>query len=163
MGDLLHSASNHFELFSLPVQYPLDRQLLHARFLKLTRLAHPDFAGSDPDDQLRAMDLAARINEGFAILSDDLRRAEYLLSLKPLPTETPRLPQAMIERVFELREALAIAITREDEVGVTATRDEAHRWLDELMAQLPGLLDTDPLAARQHLAAARYIRKVIGF
>ena len=100
-------ARNHFELFGLPVQYQLDRLLLSTRYLELTRATHPDFAGSDPEAQLQAMELSARVNEAHAVLDDDLRRAEYLLELRG-GRVGDQAPADVLERIFEMRESLAM-------------------------------------------------------
>ena len=64
----LSGARTHFELFTLPARFTLDRQLLESRYLQLTRETHPDLAGTDPAAQLAAMQLSAQVNEAYATL-----------------------------------------------------------------------------------------------
>ena len=163
MTDLLHQATrarNHFELFGLPVRYQLDRQFLSARYLELTRATHPDFAASDADAQLRAMDLSARINEAHAVLNDDLRRAEYRLQLRGASIEDKASPE-LLERIFEMREALSLAVSSGDKTRAAAIRAEADNWLGHIVTEAGMYLDQDDNHKAQELvSAARYIRRV---
>jgi molecular chaperone HscB len=166
MSDLLHKAAraranNHFELFGLPVRYQLDRQLLSARYLELTRATHPDFAGTDADAQLQAMELSAHINEAHAVLDDDLRRAEYLLHLRG-GSVGDRVSPELLERIFEMREALSVAMTSGDKSQAAAVRAQAANWLDQVVTEAGTHLDSnDNQRAQELLSAARYIRKIV--
>lgn len=153
----LSASHNHFELFALPVQYQLDRQLLHSQYLKLTHLTHPDAVGGDDHVQLEAMQLSARVNEAFATLDDDFRRAEYLLTLREGATDPePRLPADLLDRIFELRETLT-----HDSTSARQVREEAGKWLARVLAQCGEAIDAGKLAeARQLLETARYVRRV---
>src|SRR5690242_19889914 len=113
----LYGARDHFALFSLPVRFTLDRPELERRYLELARLTHPDFAGSDAEAQVQALELSARVNEAYGVLSDDLKRAEYLVTLGGCDVEETKLAPEMLEKVFELREALSLAQSVEDEAG----------------------------------------------
>jgi molecular chaperone HscB len=154
----LSAAKNHFELFGLPVQYPLDRQLLHSQYLKLTRETHPDAVGGDEEQQMQAMQLSARINDAFATLDDDFRRAEYLLTLRGQAPGAVKLPPDLLDRIFELREALSFAQSTDDQESADQIRKQAGEWLGELLAQFGA---TDDVARMSELLeAARYVRRV---
>jgi molecular chaperone HscB len=157
----LLAAKNHFELFRLPVQYPLDRQLLHSQYLTLTRETHPDAVGGDEEQQMQAMQLSARINDAFATLDDDFRRAEYLLHLLTLRGQTPgavKLPPDLLDRIFELREALSFAQSRDDQESAGQIRKQAGQWLAELLTQFGATGDLPRMG--ELLEAARYVRRV---
>lgn len=154
-------AKNHFELLGLPVRYQLDRQVLSARYLDLTRATHPDFAGADAEAQLQAMELSARVNEAHAVLDDDLRRAEYLLQLRGGSAEGKASPD-LLERIFDMREALSLALSSEDSARAAAIRAEAANWLTQVVGEAGMYLDRGDCGQKtqQLLAAARYIRKI---
>ncbi len=164
MSDDLHQAiraNNHFELFGLPVQYRLDRQVLSARYLDLTRATHPDFAGTDAEAQLQAMELSARVNEAHAVLNDDLRRAEYLLHLQGGSIGDKVSPD-LLERIFEMREALSVALSSGDKTRAASIRAEAADWLVQVVSEAGMCLDSGNPGqkAQQLLSAARYVRKI---
>lgn len=161
LSRLAASARNHFELFGLPVQYQLDRQLLSTRYLELTRATHPDFAASDPEAQLQAMELSARVNEAHAVLDDNLRRAEYLLELRG-GRPGDKAPPDVLERIFEMREALSHALSTDGEAEAAATRDQAANWLHQVVTEAGSCLDSqNNQRAQELLSAARYIRKIV--
>lgn len=154
-------ARNHFELFGLPVQYQLDRQLLSTRYLELTRATHPDFAGSDPEAQLQAMELSARVNEAHTVLDDDLRRAEYLLELRGRRVGD-KVPPDVLESIFEMREALSLALSTDDDAQVKDIRSQAAKWLQQVVTDAGTCLDSqNDQRAQDLLSAARYIRKIV--
>lgn len=157
------NARNHFELFGLPVRYTLDRQVLSARYLELTRLTHPDFAGGDAETQVAAMELSARVNEANAVLEDDLRRAEHLLELRG-GAPAAQLSPEMLERVFEMREALSMAQTGGDEAEAENIRRQAEDWMGQIVEEVGARLDAGEggREVEQLVAAARYVKKIAG-
>ena len=154
-------ATNHFELFGLPVRYQLDRELLSTRYVELTRATHPDFAGTDAEAQVQAMELSARINEAHAVLDDDLRRAEYLLQLRGGTIGEKASPD-LLERIFEMREALSGALSSGDKSQAAAIRAQAANWLQQVVSEAGTHLDRgDNQKAQELLSAGRYIRKIV--
>lgn len=156
----LASARNHFELFSLPVRFTLDRQSLDARYLELAQQTHPDRHGDDPERLILAIDLSARVNAGYAILQDDLRRAEHVAEVRGGDLSAARPDQAVIERVFEYRDALSSQPGRADE-----PREGLQAWYEQLMQEIGRRLDDDASAETgrtcQLIAEARYVRRAL--
>ena len=152
-------ARTYFELFDLPVRFTLERQLLESRYLQLARATHPDLAATDTAAQMAAMQLSAKVNEAYAILRDDLKRAEYILRIR---NQKPAEPSTQtLSRVFDLRESLST--NANDHEAVRHTREEASRWLDETMAHIALALDTPNAGtkAAELVATARYLQKII--
>jgi len=102
---------NHFELFGLPVGFPLDTQALTTRYRDLQRQLHPDrFANaSDPERRL-SLQMTAQINEAYQVLKDPLSRGRYLLQLRGVDvdaeTDTAMAPAFLMEQM-DLREAVS--------------------------------------------------------
>lgn len=158
----LARSKNHFELFLLPVRFSIDRNCLESRYIELARMAHPDFAGSDPLKQSRAASLQARINDAYFTLGDDLARARYLLELSGVSIESARVAPEIMQRIFELRESLSLARSSNDEQGASAIRAEVGRWMDELMANIGRRLDEGERGPEitESIASARYIARI---
>jgi molecular chaperone HscB len=101
---------NHFEIFSLPQRYALDRALLDARYRDLQRSVHPDrFASAGDQERRISMQQAAQINEAYQTLRDPLRRGRYLLELRGQDAGDPQRThqdQAFLMEQMELRERL---------------------------------------------------------
>lgn len=103
-------STTHFELFGLPQSFTLDRAQLDARFRTLQGTVHPDrfAAASDLERRLSAQQ-AARINEGYQVLKDPLRRGRYLLELAGIRHDDEHRTTrdaAFLLQQMELREAL---------------------------------------------------------
>lgn len=75
-------STTYFELFGLPLSFDVDMAQLDSRYRELQRAVHPDRFASGSDQERRiSMQQATRINEGYQILKDPLRRGRYLLEL----------------------------------------------------------------------------------
>jgi molecular chaperone HscB len=114
---------DHFATLGLAREYPVDAALLERRVVEFGRELHPDRAGGDAAVRTRAMLAAAQLNEAYAIVHDDYRRAEYLLQLEGgrNANEDKSVPDGFLEKMLdermELEEALhgtpaSIAVVR---------------------------------------------------
>src|SRR2546429_591371 len=73
-------ATDYYELFGLPREFQIDRNLLPQRYLGISRNIHPDrFAQVGQEMQTFALRMSAAINKAHDVLRDDFLRAEYLL------------------------------------------------------------------------------------
>jgi len=109
---------NHFELFSLPQRYALERAELDARYRDLQRTVHPDRYASASDQERRiSMQQATQINEAYQVLKDPLKRGRYLLELRGCALDdqqnTHQDPEFLMQQM-ELRESLAEIRQQED-------------------------------------------------
>jgi len=109
---------NHFELFSLPPRFVLERAKLDARYRDMQRSVHPDRYASASDQERRiSMQQATKINEAYEVLKDPLKRGRYLLELRGHSIEDQQSAQqdpAFLMQQMELRETLA-EIREQDE------------------------------------------------
>ena len=106
----LDFSQNHFELMGQPVAYALDLAALDEAYRKLQGKLHPDrFAQAGDQERRLAVQGAAWVNEAYATLKDDSRRARYLLTLQGVEfndeRDTANDPDFLMEQM-ELREAL---------------------------------------------------------
>lgn len=111
--------TDRFSFLGLPRRLGIDLVELDDRFLKLSRIFHPDFFQDSFDDE-REISLvnAARLNTAYNTLKDPTTRAGYLLELelgaKYHPTKI--VPPELAEQIMELQELLTeyTAATTED-------------------------------------------------
>jgi molecular chaperone HscB len=103
--------ANHFELFSLPISFILDTDVLAQRYRELQRSVHPDnYAHAPEREQRLALQAAAQINEAFQTLKNPLLRARYLLILQGIHLEDAQhtlKDTLFLMEQMELRETLA--------------------------------------------------------
>lgn len=115
----LNFTQSYFELFSLPVQFTLDKSLLARNFRKLQAKYHPDRFVNANDQQRRiAVQSTGYINEANEVLKSPRLRAQYLLELAKVDFElcdtTHDMPFLMAQ--METREALEEASSSLDQV-----------------------------------------------
>jgi molecular chaperone HscB len=103
---------DYFTFFGLRRRLRLDMKDLEHRFRALSRLFHPDyFHNGTTTERLASLERSSYLNDAFRTLRDPMARLEYLLKLEGFtPKEsrdaTTRVPQGLLEEVFELNEEL---------------------------------------------------------
>ncbi|EAL19148.1 hypothetical protein CNBH2470 [Cryptococcus deneoformans B-3501A] len=106
------------ELAHLPCNgYTVDKADLRSNWVRRQRELHPDKYSTRGDGVVDlARELSGRVNEAYAVLGDDLRRAEYILSVNAQGTEeTDKIDDPMLlAEILEAREELEDAQTPEE-------------------------------------------------
>jgi molecular chaperone HscB len=164
-----------FEALGLAPAYALDVGAARRRLLALSRAAHPDFhANAGDETRRRAEDNTAALNAAFRILSDDVRRADWLVRALGGPGEDEEraMPAAFLHEVLEWNEAIEAARDAEHdsaaraELATLATRLEGERAGS--MQRIGSALDPLPATGspalrkvRQELNAVRYLDRAL--
>ncbi len=102
---------NYFEALGLPEQLAINSNTLETSFYALSRKWHPDrFARASADEQQRALDFSALLNDAYRTLRDPVRRAEYFLTFHKIGQvdagDEKKAPPELLEEVFELNMSL---------------------------------------------------------
>jgi molecular chaperone HscB len=130
----------YYDALGLGPKLSLDPDDLKQRFYERSREWHPDrFARRSPEEQKKALDMTALLNDAFRTLRDSVSRAEYFLEEHKLPpTKTP--PPELLEEVFELN--MALEELRGGDASVrTQLADAEKRFLDMRLETDRGLAD----------------------
>jgi molecular chaperone HscB len=100
--------SNYFRLFNLEKSFSIDEELLKKRFYDLSRQFHPDFYSVRSDSERSiACDNTAHLNQALKVLSDPIKRADYLLSMTVGNTPgNPTPPQELFDEILEVGDIL---------------------------------------------------------
>ena len=174
-------SSDHFERMGLQRSFDVDYVQLKKRYQDLQRASHPDLlAAAGSGDGVAAQGSAeaevesAQINEGYAILADPLRRAEYLLALHGQPitekdhgnTVDPSLLMEVMEWREEIEEAQQEA---QPEVVEALTKDFRTRQDDAIAAVgkafaltlADGECDPQLDQARNATIRLKYVRRAV--
>jgi molecular chaperone HscB len=97
---------NFFQFFGLEQKLCVDSETLQKRFYELSKQWHPDrFSRKGANEQAEALDASSILNDGYRILRDPVKRAEYLLEEEGFPIGEQRskdVPAELLEEVFEL-------------------------------------------------------------
>ena len=117
---------NYFDLFSLAVDFNIDRSILSEQYQILQGQHHPDkFVQSDDAQRRVAVQITAHLNQAHDTLKDEHARARYLLSLRGVSFDKEQdttKDMDFLMAQMELREQI-------DEV---ANDDEGLEQLDKL-------------------------------
>ncbi len=163
---------NYFETLEVPEKLIIDAQDLEKRFYALSRKWHPDrFARASADEQQRALDASAVLNDAYRTLRQPVSRAEHLLTLKGIPPSEDKVPPELLEEVFELNLALE-ELQAGDTDSLPQLRDALKRFQD-LLATADADLEADFRAwdesnapavlklIRAHLNYRKYISNLV--
>lgn len=162
---------DYFELFGVPRKYEMDAGRLTAAFRAVARQIHPDrFAAASEESRTLATQLTARINEAYALLSDPVARANYLLELAggPSAIEVRDVPGTLLMEIMELRERIEEARAAGDHEAMTAIRssvlEQKQQTLDAIAARADALATADEARKKEFrklLNAMRYFENLM--
>ncbi len=117
---------NYFELFDLPIKFAIDENRLNSVYLKKQKAALVSPDNSETSETL---------NLAYDVLSDPIKRAEYLLKLHGHETEISQSPENALA-MFSIREKF-------DSLHNDAEREKFFNFLDariaEFISALPAL------------------------
>lgn len=162
-----------FAVLGLTPNFTVDAKDLRKRLLRISRDVHPDFFGTAaPALRELAEKNSARVNKAFEILSDDVARADWLVTSLGGPDEQAEraMPREFLMEVLEwnetLEEARANASTFDPRLAVLRTELAARRGaaltrVGKLLTPLPEHASPSLLAVRQQLNAVRYVDRAL--
>ena len=107
---------NYFTLFTLPMKFKINKDLLDKNFYKLQLQFHPDLFINDSESKKQwILEKSIKINKGYKILNNSLDRSIYLLLLNGIKVNQEKLlskNQCFLKKYFFLYEELEILKTR---------------------------------------------------
>ena len=144
------SMINYFDLYELPVKFHPDVNLVKKKFYELSKKYHPDFHASESEEkQQEILELSTLNNKAYLVLSDPLKRIEYVLALNYMMTEGEKykLPQNFLMDMMDVNEEIM-----EQEVHPNATAlltiqgqvDAIERKLFDELKQFTDAYDNEP-------------------
>jgi molecular chaperone HscB len=126
-----------FELFSIKSEYDIDLVDLKNRYRELQLKFHPDQYSSDAiSEKMAAVTMSSLLNDGFEILSNSVKRAQYLLERAGINLQNDRSIEAeiLVEQI-ELREQLEAIVQ-------VSNLDDKEEKLEQLSTHLQNLFQT---------------------
>lgn len=163
------AASDYFAALGLPRRFDIDREALESVYLQRAQQLHPDrFSGAPAGQRRRAMEASSALNEGYRILRDPVRRAEYLCKLGGIDVDSsdpvhgaPPMSQMFLVEMIERREAIGEA-KQQGPASLDALRsrvdDEAEQVFDEA---LDALASEHVRPAAEALVKRRYLQRLL--
>lgn len=137
--------ADHFSLLGLPRNYAIDEKKLNSCFRAIARGVHPDrFTGEPEEVRSLATRLSAELNQAFDVLSDPVRRADYLLELAggPSAAEMREVPGEFLADVMLLREEIDQAKTAGDDDALRRHRESIAERRQATLRQIAALAES---------------------
>lgn len=99
---------DYFEFFGIPVSFFPDEADLRQRFLKNSKLYHPDFhTMASEAQQAEILEKSTLNNQAYLTLADFDKRLKYILELKGLLEEGKNeLPNEFLLEMMDINEAI---------------------------------------------------------
>ncbi len=165
-----------FDALGVEPSYPIDAMALRKRLLTLSRQLHPDFhIHADTGTRALAERNTAELNAAFEILSDDFRRADWIVKSLAGPSESDerQMPSEFLAEVMEWNETVEDARDAPADSPARAELDPLATSLEEqrarVMSEISDRLVPLPEAhapvlreVRRRLNAVRYIDRTLG-
>ncbi|UKJ06203.1 Fe-S protein assembly co-chaperone HscB [Solitalea lacus] len=126
---------NYFQFYDIPVSFYPDEALLKKKFYALSKEYHPDFHVNESDEkQQEVLELSTLNNNAFKVLSNPVKRVEYILQLNDLiiDGEKHQLPQAFLMEMMEINELLMELEFDEDETKMAEIETQV-KSIDEVL------------------------------
>ncbi len=126
---------NYFELFEIPVQLKVDKDLIRKKFFELSRQSHPDyFVNNTNHEQQNALESSASLNKAFKTFSNIQETIKYVLQQKGLLAEEEKyvLPSSFLMEMMEFNEELAEALLEGDNNLKTKLSEQLTQFENEI-------------------------------
>jgi molecular chaperone HscB len=174
-NSLQRPGQDYFAFFDLQKRLNLDTDELQRRFYSLSRMLHPDkYQARPPREREYSLEATAILNDGYRVLRDPVRRAEYVLREHGFEIGEQRskdVPPELLEEVFELN--MALEELRSGDSSARGQLQEARNkftgLLGETDAELRALYDEwdrgqkreTLVEVRQKLNRRKYIENLV--
>jgi len=151
---------NYFSIFGLKSSFELNTGELGVTFKNLQKLFHPDKYGRRSETEKKYSEQCSSVvNEAYTTLSDPLRRAQHLLSLKGHKisdkTSGSELDKSFLLEIMELNEELE---TTKESRQLEEIEDRVVLFFDNLIAEISNCFMTNEYdKARLILLKLRYL------
>ncbi|HLW75362.1 MAG TPA: Fe-S protein assembly co-chaperone HscB [Bryobacteraceae bacterium] len=154
----------YFDALGLEPALVIDADDLKKRFYERSRAWHPDkFSRASAEEQQKALDMTALLNDAFRTLRDPVKRAEYFLLEKGIELAKD-VPPELLEEVFELNMALEEMRGGDESVRpqLIEAQEKFAAMRAEIDEQLSRLFESEDLQAiRGLLNRRRYISNLV--
>ncbi len=141
---------DYFEFYDLPVLFHVNEGDVKKKFYELSKKYHPDFFANESEEkQQEILELSTLNNKAFQVLSNPLKRIEYILSLNYLMAEGDKysLPQDFLMEMMDVNEAL-MEQEFEPDAGalenINTQVDEIEKSLFDELKQYTDAFDHEP-------------------
>jgi molecular chaperone HscB len=153
---------NYFELFDLPVNFSVDKNLLSERYFELQKKYHPDFFSQETEyEQAEALERSSEVNKAFKTFKNQDDTIKYVLQLKGLLEEEEKyqLPSAFLMEMMDLNEELSDGSAKQIQELETALYNDVAPFIEnynDATATTAGLLKL-----KEYYFKKKYLQRIL--
>jgi molecular chaperone HscB len=171
------AGKDYYSLLGLPRQFDVDVEQLRAKFVALSRHAHPDFhSGESAEVKELSLQMSSAINDAYRTLRDPASRAGYLLELLGgrSSAQDKSVPEGFLDTMMMLQEEIADAKAAGDQPQQARLRGVLLIQQEGLMKRIGSLFTQYQEAVgceavrrqlldelRKQINAVSYVRKLL--
>lgn len=136
---------NYFEFYDIREAFNVDESLVKRKFYELSKTYHPDFyINHSEEKQQEILDLSTINNKAYQVLSNPLKRMEYILQLHGQAQEGEKyqLPQEFLMEMMDVNEALMELEHEPDSAVLNATETQIATITESLDSELTDLTNS---------------------
>lgn len=161
-NSLQNPVPDYFDFFGLPKRLKLDADEVQRKFYALSRMLHPDKYGRASErERAYSLEATAILNDGYRVLRDPVKRAEYFLKENGFDIGEQRsrdVPPELLEEVFELN--MALDELKAGDTEVLPQLEASRGKFVEMLSRSDGELET-AFARHDSLESAAERRQVL--
>lgn len=154
---------DYFSLYEIPESFNPDEALVKKKFYELSKRFHPDFYVNESEEkQAEILDLSTLNNKAYQVLSNPLKRIEYILGKHGMLAEGDKyvLPQDFLMEMMDVNEALMDLQMEPDAGRLMQVRSEVDQFEAALFDELKGQTDRYTESGSDRLEVLSRIRDI---
>ena len=135
---------NYFDLYELPVRFHTDDAQVKTKFYELSKRYHPDFYANESEEKQQEMlELSTLNNKAYQVLSNPLKRIEYVLTLHNLMEEGDKykLSQDFLMEMMDVNEVIMDQQSEPNAAALMSTQNQVNDIEKSLFTDLKQLTD----------------------
>ncbi|ULQ57681.1 Fe-S protein assembly co-chaperone HscB [Flavihumibacter rivuli] len=164
---------NYFELYSIPVSFQPDQNLVKQQFYRLSRQYHPDFyTQASAEEQAEVLDKSAAVNKAYRTFMDADATIQYVLEWKGLvePEEKYQLDPMFLAEVMDINEALMELEMDPDPAGLEKAGIMTQNLLNEVYEHVEPILadyqegvttEKELLQVKDYYYKKKYLQRIL--
>jgi molecular chaperone HscB len=152
----------YFELFDIPINLQVNKNLLTQKYFELQKKFHPDFFTQATEyEQAEALEASSKINKALKTLKNEDETIKYVLQLKGVLQEEEKyqLPPDFLMEVMELNEE----ISKDSLTQINSFEKEIYSTVEHIIKNYDDTTITTEalLKVKEYYFKKKYLQRIL--